>query len=235
MTMCVLITFEYSIALNQFYRISTRMRNALRLASFIVLCAMSSIVNAQQAYIQIFDDNDSTTLTESLSFDTQILNSYFPNTTNTIYSAVGGRLYLKVGDNGVWDVYMFSNNVVEQEGLIHNIYNDEVILLKYRASSWEGSYDNDSLVDGQLYAGDFVASYRWLRNSTTGSYQDADTLVASSHELPLSNWDYENDSVEIIFLLGLQPGDEGQGYNPNLTADKPGAYRTNIVFEMESF
>lgn len=211
------------------------MRNSLQLAFFIALCAMNSLVSAQQAYIQIFDDNESMTLTESLSFDTQTLNSYFPNTANTIYSAVGGRLYLKVGDIGVWDVYMFSNNTVEQEGLIHTTYNDEVILLKYRASSWEGTYDNDSLVDGQLYTGDFEASYRWLRNSTTGSYQDAVTLVASSHELPLSNWDYVNDRVEIIFLLGLHPGDEGQGYNPNLTADKPGAYRTDIVFEMVSF
>lgn len=206
-----------------------------------------------QASIAVFEDNDGTTPATSLTFDTAALNANFPNTTTGWFSATADRLYVVVtgGLGSDWDVSMFSNNTVAETGLIHKLYDDEIIKLKYRASSWEGTYDAGTLVDGQLYAGDFFASYRWIVNSTTGAFADllvdsgqgvdekAFSLIASgdvddSDGLDVPAWDYSKP-VEIIFLLGLIPGDQGDGYNANLTADKPGEYRTGIVFEVVNY
>ncbi|MCP5461922.1 MAG: hypothetical protein H7A34_01920 [bacterium] len=207
------------------------------------------------AAIFVYEDQAATTLASSLALVTSSLNARFPNQTTGWLASVGGRLFLKVDhgplENDTWDVAMFTDNAIDDTGLVHTSYSNEIIKLKYRASSFLGSYDDGTFADGyesagldtNYFSGDFpvTAALRWLVNSTTGAFDDLATgdqgyaiIASGTVEHPTAAWDYD-DTVEIIYIMGLLPGDDGSGYNANLTADKPGKYTTTICFEVVNY
>jgi hypothetical protein len=170
-------------------------------------------------------------------------------TTNHYIAGVGGRVYIEVDNTGAppaWDISMFSSNPSGLSGLIHEIHTNEQIVIKYRSSTWEESYATSSLTDGLVgtnsgqLAYDVFSNVRWIVNSTTGNAANLApddkpySVIASSDRFPIYEWNYANKRVEIIFILGLTPGLD-QGGNPINTADKSGAYKTTIGFEVVNF
>ncbi|MEW6535798.1 MAG: hypothetical protein AB1454_09270 [Candidatus Auribacterota bacterium] len=223
------------------------MKNIIFLLVLFFVCTISALTVAQQ--VAIYPDNEGSTPTDIMTFVTSNLNSYFPNTTNHYIAGVGGRVYIEVDNTGAppaWDISMFSWNPSGLSGLIHEIHTNEQIVIKYRSSTWEESYATSSLTDGLVgtasgqLAYDVFSNVRWIVNSTTGNAANLApddkpySVIASSDRFPIYEWNYANKRVEIIFILGLTPGLD-QGGNPINTADKSGAYKTTIGFEVVNF
>ncbi|MEW6535797.1 MAG: hypothetical protein AB1454_09265 [Candidatus Auribacterota bacterium] len=199
------------------------------------------------AVIAVYADNSSSTILNEIVLNTANLNTYFPNSTDHFITGVAGRAFLKVSAaTSAWDVSMFTTNPVSTSGLLHEIFTNEYISIKYRASTWAESYDSGTLVDGLVGTGSGQAAYdaftsgRWMVNSTAGTFaglaQDDKgySMVASGDMSVLNSWDYLNNRVEIIYILGLPPGLDAQ-QQPIPTADQPGVYETTIGFEVVNF